>query len=207
MEQMPRTMEGLICEIVDNFYIFNIIFRDRIVGGKPADPNEWPWLAALVIPGSGQYCGATLISDTYVLTAAHCVDAYKPQEIQVKLGEYDFKKKGETRDKTFTISSIKLHERWNPDTMEHDIALLKLKMRATFNKSIWPISLPRETTEYTNTRAFVLGWGTIYFAGPLSDILQEVNLRIWDNPTCKSNYEALGRDVTDTMLCAGETKK
>ena len=161
--------------------IISFSFSDRIVGGRPADPNEWPWLAALVTPGEGQYCGATLISDTYVLTAAHCVVQYKPHQIKVKLGEYDFKKRGETRDKTFAIESIKIHENWNDETYEHDIAILRLKMRATFNKSIWPIGLPQSTSEYTNTRAFVLGWGTIYFGGPLSDILQEVNLRIWDN--------------------------
>jgi len=181
--------------------------RDRIVGGKPADPNEWPWLAALMTPGEGQYCGGTLISDTYVLTAAHCVFQYQPNEVKVKLGEYDFRKEGETKDKTFDVQSIKVHELWNEDTYEHDLAILKLKKRATFNKSIWPIALPRSKKEYTNTRAFVLGWGTIYFGGPLSDILQEVNLRIWDNPTCKTNYEMINRVITDNMLCAGEVKK
>ena len=74
-----------------------ISFRDRIVGGKPADPNEWPWLAALMTPGEGQYCGGTLISDTYVLTAAHCVFQYQPNEVKVKLGEYDFRKEEKQR--------------------------------------------------------------------------------------------------------------
>ena len=113
-----------------------------------------------------------------MLTAAHCVVQYTPQEIQVKLGEYDFKKKGETKDKTFHIKSIKIHENWNDETYENDIAIIKLSKRATLNKSIWPIALPQSSSEYTNTRAFVLGWGTIYFGGPLSDILQEVNLRM-----------------------------
>ena len=102
---------------------------------------------------------------------------------------------------------MKIHENWNDQTYENDIAILKLNRRATLNKSIWPIALPQSTSGYANTRAFVLGWGTIYFGGPLSDILQEVNIRIWDNPTCKENYKMLDKVVTDNMLCAGETKK
>ena len=51
-------------------------FQTRIVGGRPADPDEYPWLVALLRPattGSGQFCGATLISESIVITAAHCI--------------------------------------------------------------------------------------------------------------------------------------
>ena len=48
----------------------------RIVGGKPADPQEYPWTAALLRNGATQYCGGVLITDRHVLTAAHCVQGY-----------------------------------------------------------------------------------------------------------------------------------
>lgn len=47
----------------------------RIVGGKPADKGEWPWMAALLRDGDDQFCGGVLISDQHILTASHCVDA------------------------------------------------------------------------------------------------------------------------------------
>lgn len=46
--------------------------QERIVGGKNADPGEWPWIAALFNAGR-QFCGGSLIDDKHVLTAAHCV--------------------------------------------------------------------------------------------------------------------------------------
>jgi hypothetical protein len=42
--------------------------EERIVGGSVADTNAFPWLAALMYK-TKFYCGATLISDRYVLTA------------------------------------------------------------------------------------------------------------------------------------------
>jgi hypothetical protein len=34
--------------------------------------------------------------------------------------------------------------------------------------------------------------------------VQEVNVRVWDNAECATNYKKLSRDVIPTMLCAGE---
>jgi len=185
-------------------------FQTRIVGGRPADPDEWPWLAALVHKsgrGSGQYCGASLISPTHVLTAAHCLAPFKKEDILVKLGEYDFEKEGETEDQTFSVLSMKNHENYNDVTYENDIAIIKLDRAATLSKSVWPICLPPASERFTNRRAFVIGWGTIYFGGPVSNTLQEVNVRVWENSQCAKNYATLDRTVRDTMLCAGETNR
>jgi len=185
-------------------------FNTRIVGGRPADPDEWPWLAALVHrdgAGSGQYCGATLISSTHVLTAAHCLEPFKQEDILVKLGEYDFDQAGETGDQTFRVANMRLHRQYDTTTYENDIAVIKLDRAATLTNSVWPICMPPRSETFTNRRAFVIGWGTIYFGGPTSSTLQEVNVRVWENTVCAANYAKLGRQVRNTMLCAGETNR
>ena len=50
----------------------------RIVGGENAEPGSWPWQLALehFSASSGKWnrrCGAALLSESAVLSAAHCV--------------------------------------------------------------------------------------------------------------------------------------
>ena len=45
-----------------------------IVGGVEVDPpGKWPWQGSLTFEGSHQ-CGGVLISEQFVITAAHCID-------------------------------------------------------------------------------------------------------------------------------------
>ena len=93
-------------------------------------------------------------------------------QIKIKLGEYDFDKVGETLDSTYSLVSMQAHVSYNTTTFENDIAILKLDRDVPFSRSVYPICLPPSGKDYANTRAFVIGWGTIYFGGPTSNILQ-----------------------------------
>lgn len=48
----------------------------RIVGGNIASPNSHPYIVGLLItvPQGQTWCGGSIISNQYILTAAHCVD-------------------------------------------------------------------------------------------------------------------------------------
>ena len=99
-----------------------------------------------------------------MVTAAHCLPSYITKEdILIKLGEYDFTQTGETGDESFTVADMKLHENYNEVTFENDIAMIRLDRPATFSKSIWPICLPAADRDFTNTRAYVIGWFIIEF--------------------------------------------
>merc|ERR1712066_741419 len=47
--------------------------KDKIVGGYEAQENQWPWQVALFIDNAW-FCGGSIISENYIMTAAHCAD-------------------------------------------------------------------------------------------------------------------------------------
>lgn len=176
------------------------LFR-RIVGGRPADPKDWPWMAALLQKrGNDQYCGGTLITDRHVLTAAHCMLPFSKNDIIVRLGEYDFTKATDNNPSDFDVVDIRMHVDYDKNTQENDIALLKLDRPSTFNQFVWPICLPPAGNSFERDQGYVIGWGTIYAGGPVSTILQEVIVPVWSQNDCNGAYPG---KIKSTMMCAG----
>lgn len=177
----------------------------KIAGGRPADPGEYPWMAALITrrDTTGAFCGGVLITDRHVLSAAHCSNRIKIQELFVRLGEYSFEQANETRTRDFRVAEIRQHVDFDMTTYENDIALLKLLRPSTFNSYIWPICMPPIGDNYEGKRGVVIGWGTQFFGGPNSATLMEVAVPIWKNDDCQEKY---AHEIRDTVMCAGASQ-
>lgn len=177
----------------------------KIAGGRPADPGEYPWMAALITKNAatGAFCGGVLITDRHVLSAAHCSNRIKIQDLYVRLGEYSFDMANETRTRDFRVAEIRQHADFDTATYENDIAILKLLRPSLFNSYIWPICMPPTGGTYDGKRAVVIGWGTQFFGGPNSLTLMEVTVPIWRNDDCQEKYT---HKIHETVMCAGASK-
>lgn len=58
------------------------------------------------------------------------------------------------------ITGFSIHEEYNQNTTENDIALLQLDKEVTFNEQILAICLPDSESDYLNRDALITGWGS-----------------------------------------------
>lgn len=162
-------------------------------------------MAALITRNAinGAFCGGVLITDRHVLSAAHCSNRIKIQDLYVRLGEYSFDVANETRTRDFRVSEIRQHIDFDAATYENDIAILKLIRPSLFNSYIWPICMPPMSGTYEGKRGVVIGWGTQFFGGPFSSTLMEVTVPIWNNDDCQQKY---AHKIRETVMCAGASQ-
>ncbi|VEN53482.1 unnamed protein product [Callosobruchus maculatus] len=165
----------------------------------------WPWLVALykIKPfeqgKENQFCGGALLTDTHVLSAAHCFTGVTASDIRARLGEYSFKQHSESRARDYDVAEIIVHENYVSATYENDIAVVRLKSPTSFNAYIWPICLPPIEGTYENEMPIVVGWGQLYYGGPTSDVPMQVAVPVWPQQKC---IDAYIQKVTDNTLCA-----
>ncbi|CAH1790094.1 unnamed protein product [Owenia fusiformis] len=177
----------------------------HIVGGVESRPNEFPWTAMLNKQG-GFTCGAFVINENWIMTAAHCLDKNsKPEDFTATVRLHDRTDLLQGEEVLFDL--IVKHENYDDSTLENDIALLRMAFPfdgpTDFDNTLRPICKPRTNFTY-DTTLLVAGWGTTESGGTSPDILRHVNLPIVDNEACAAGYDPVTDPVFDSNICAGE---
>ncbi|KAG8558462.1 hypothetical protein GDO81_017003, partial [Engystomops pustulosus] len=176
----------------------------RVVNGIDARAHSWPWQISLQYQAStgnwAHTCGGTLISDTWVLTAAHCISSTRVYRVFV--GKHNLLEEEEGSE-AITPEKIIVHENWNSFFILNDIALIKLSQPVVRSKTVQPACLPSDGALLANDfPCYVTGWGRLYTNGPIADNLQQALLPVVDHATC-SKSDWWGFQVRQTMVCAG----
>jgi len=181
----------------------------RIVNGTETDVNEYPWMA-MIRPN--WLCGASIISDQWILTAAHCADGlsygYSNSDYNnyILVGEHDMWNENETdATQRFEIAEVIIHPQYATIMgIDHDVALIRLTTTITFTARVGPVCLPTAGESYSGVLATVTGWGTTSSGGSISATLLEVDVPIMSNEECYGDdtYYTPG-EITDDMICAG----
>ncbi|KAF0292076.1 Phenoloxidase-activating factor 3 [Amphibalanus amphitrite] len=193
-------------------------FSTRIFNGQDADIGSWPWAASIGYRdnSNGEFswaCGATLITDRYLVTAAHCLTntrSFRP--VIVRLGELDFNREPDClRDnpsvcadphQDVAIASIKTHPGYGGlfrNAHADDIALVRLVRSVQFTEFIRPICLPldlsrfKEGTDNANgQKVYAVGWGrsSDEDVESFTPILQEVVLDVVPASDCENAFRS-----------------
>ncbi|KAK1345891.1 hypothetical protein QTO34_008356 [Cnephaeus nilssonii] len=174
---------------------------NRIAGGSDAEEGEWPWQASLQ-QNSVHRCGATLISNHWLVTAAHCfIRDNDPKKWNVSFGLLLSDPKTQRN-----IKNIIIHEDYHYPAHENDIAIVNLSSPVLYTSNIRRACLPEANYTFPpNSDVVVTGWGTSKTDGTIPNILQKATVKIIDNKTCNKE-EIYSGVITPGMLCAGFLK-
>ncbi|XP_023265410.1 serine protease 53-like [Seriola lalandi dorsalis] len=173
----------------------------EIIDGEKAPENSMLYMASLQSKG-GHVCGGFLISEDFVMTAAHC---QVPDNLtRVVLGTHNIKNVDE--GKIRYIEKMYKHESYQNVGTGKDIMLLKLSRKAELNNKLQTIPLPRSEIHLgDNTKCYVAGWGFIKTGGGVVNELRVVDVSVINPRVCREMWGG----VPDNVICAGgyKTKK
>ncbi|XP_055851412.1 serine protease snake-like isoform X2 [Episyrphus balteatus] len=205
-EKAKGTKFGMIRKFSGKFCEQSI---PMIVGGEATQSGEYPHMAALGWSQSEDQdpkwaCGGSLISEQYVLTAAHCTESGgKPPDV-VRLGAHKLSSPN-SQAQDIKITIIILHPKYRASLYYHDIALIKLARPVEFTEKIQPACL-WQLPSLDIPRSSAAGWGRTEFMGSKSEDLQKVDLNIIDQKVCRKIYNTerrLPKGLIDGQFCAG----
>uniref|UniRef100_UPI0037E8FA51 coagulation factor IX n=1 Tax=Semicossyphus pulcher TaxID=241346 RepID=UPI0037E8FA51 len=172
----------------------------RIVGGVLERPGGSPWQVLVRRSDGYGFCGGTLVSDRWVISAAHCLE--QPVD-HVTIGDFD-KRRPDPGEQLIKVQKVVVHPHFHSFTFDSDIALLYLVRPVVRGPTAVPACLPDpHLSKYLlqeGNRGMVTGWGLTRYLGRSSRFLRKVTLPVVSYRDCTATTEQV---ITDNMFCAG----
>ncbi|GJQ81843.1 hypothetical protein Trydic_g9870 [Trypoxylus dichotomus] len=195
----------------ENYTKTNIRGPESSVDIEAAITGKLPFFALVGFDGNEEGkirwdCGGTLISETFVLTAGHCVvriDSKIPK--LVRLGTADFttnKDKVTTQD--IPVSEFTIHPEYHHIRRQNDIALLKLSKPAKFSENVNAVCLYDKND---SPEGLIAVGGGSSESVEIGKSLRKTDLQTYDLDKCNQTYTRRSSSVTilNTQLCALST--
>ncbi|KAJ8724775.1 hypothetical protein PYW07_015733 [Mythimna separata] len=169
---------------------------DRIVGGKEANIEDHPYQVSFIVNNS-YFCGGFIVSENYILTAAHCAQNVDPSTVVLRAGS-SFRKNGTI----IPIAEVIPHPEYDNPAFDKDVAVMKTVEPLEFSDVIQPVALPKRGRPMVgNSMTMVSGWGrTEQGASSIPERLMDVELPVVPYYRCQLVYFSV---LTRNMWCGG----
>ncbi|KFU99339.1 Transmembrane protease serine 11E, partial [Tauraco erythrolophus] len=179
---------------------FSFTGVERITGGQRAQSGEWPWQASIQLDGTHR-CGASVISNTWLVTAAHCFRGERdPRRWTASFGILLRPPKQKK-----LVRRIIIHEKYRSFVLDHeyDVAVVELASAIEFTSDVHSVCLPEASHVFpANATCFVTGWGALKNDGSSVNELRQAEVKIISTEVCNRRQVYSGA-ITPGMLCAG----
>ncbi|KNC24639.1 hypothetical protein FF38_01176 [Lucilia cuprina] len=170
-----------------------------IISGHIAEEGQFPWHVLLRRDIEDELlCGASVISNKWVLTAGHCVDEL--DSVVLVFGRIEL----DVDDPMMTATKFHIHPDYNDNDLTDDLALIELPSVLNFTNNIQPIELvstSEASNDFVGAKCYVTGFGrTSENSKENSEWLQWTTLEIINNTICADEFHEA--DIEDTIICS-----
>ncbi|XP_055683275.1 trypsin-4-like isoform X2 [Lutzomyia longipalpis] len=170
----------------------------RIVGGYEVNIEDFPFQVSLQL-SRRHICGGSIISERYILTAAHCTSGSSANKFRVRTGSSYHGKEGNYAK----VKNIIEHPDYNSETVDYDFSIVELDKPLKFNEKCNAIKLPSQDEDVEDeTLLVVSGWGETQNTNETNAKLRAVVVPKVNQENCNKAYSVYG-GITDRMICAG----